>query len=517
MESSRSIAAPWKRILLAVATAVLGFAALGTWAIASPVGAAPDDDFHLASIWCSWGDREGLCAPGDAANERTVPVEVLAWSECYAQKTEKSADCNIDETATVSTDRGNFVGAYPPVFYVVMGTFASPNVVVSTIVMRLFNAALFVGAVSALLALLRPGQRGPLVWGAVATMVPLGVFIVSSVNPSSWAILAGLTVWLAVYGFLTSETRGRSIALGAIAVALGIMGAGARGDSAAYVAIAAVAASILTFEKSRAWLKRAALPLGLAVIGGIFFLASRQSSGIAEAGIAAASSGDAASSTAAVAEAPSKTAMLLTNLMDLPWLWTGGTGTWGLGWYDTPVPPAVWVLMIGLLFALLLWGLRVMTLRKGAVMLLALAALTVLPLYVLYGKGLRVGEWVQPRYLLPLLILFMGLALYGFARDNLGLTRLQAGVIFAVLAVCNSLSLHNNMRRYITGLGDGGFNLNANIEWWWSMPISPMVVWFLGSAAFALALAGLFLIFYPKGERPQMPLEERAAAPSLAA
>lgn len=505
-----------RRLVLAVLTALLAFAGLGAWAIASPVGAAPDDDYHLASIWCSLGDREGLCAEGDSADERTVPEELLERSRCFAQHAERSAQCDIDEGARISTDRGNFVGAYPPLFYSVMGVFAGPDVAASTIVMRLFNATLFVGAVSAILALLRPGQRGPLIWSAAVTLVPLGVFIIPSVNPSSWAILAGLTVWLATYGFFTAERRGRMIALGSIALVLGVMGAGARGDSAVYVAFAGLAAAILTFERSREWLMRALLPLALIVIGAVFFLAARQASGLAEAGAAATpggAGGAGGAGEAVVGEAASRAGMLLANLMDLPWLWTGGTGTWGLGWYDTAMPPAVWVLMIGLLFAMLLWGLRVMTSRKGVVMVLALLALTAIPLYVLYGKGVRVGEWVQPRYLLPLFVLFVGVALFGFARDHLDLTRLQSGLILAVLAVCNSLALHNNMRRYISGLGDGsGFNLNANIEWWWNIPVSPMIVWFGGSAAFALALVGLWLWLYPRGERiGESPRDEPAA------
>lgn len=205
-------------------------------------------------------------------------------------------------------------------------------------------------------------------------------------------------------------------------------------------------------------------------------------------------------------------AQLVSNLRDLPWLWTGGAGTWGLGWYDTTMPNTVWVVMLGVLFAILLWGLSAMNSRKGIALGLALLAFTVIPLYVLYGKGARVGEWVQPRYLLPLLLILVGVALFGFARDHLGFSRLQAAVLFVAVSVANSLSLHSNLRRYITGLDEPGFNLNANIEWWWNIPVSPMIVWFGGSAAFALALVGLWLWLYPRGERiGESPRDEPAA------
>ncbi|MGD9606266.1 MAG: DUF2142 domain-containing protein [Leucobacter sp.] len=506
METSRK-----KRILLAVATAVFAFIGLGAWAIASPVGAAPDDDFHLASIWCGLGEREGLCELGDEANERTVPERLIEASQCFAHVHTKSADCDISDEPTVSTERGNFMGNYPPLYYSVLGVLAGPDITVSTVLMRLFNVAIFVGAVSATLALLKPGQRGPMIWGAVATLVPLGVFIIPSVNPSSWAVLGGLTVWVATYGFLTATSRARLIALGVIALVVGVMGAGARGDSAAYVAFAGFAAAVLSFDRTRTWLTRAILPLVLCVVAAAFFLSSSQSSEIVrESTSSGAGSAIVGADGAAVAAGGFE--LLMRNLLDLPVLWFGSAGIWGLGWLDTPVFPVVWILLIGVLVALPFWGLRVMTRRKGIVLLLALFALAAIPLYILQGKGVRVGEFVQPRYLLPLLIIFVSIALFGFAKDHLGLSRTQSALILLIVAGANSLSLHNNMRRYISGLGDGGgFNLNANIEWWWSMPLSPMVVWFVGSAAFALTLAGLFLILYPKGERPSAPLEERAA------
>lgn len=507
-----------KRIIIAALTALFAFAGLGAWAIASPVGAAPDDDYHLASIWCSWGEREGLCADARSEDERVVSERLTLSSKCYAQHETQSAQCDLNDSETLTTDRGNFAGHYPPVFYAILGVFSSPDVAASTVLMRLFNALLFVGASAAVISLLRPGQRGPIIWSSVVALVPLGVFIIPSVNPSSWAILAGLLVWVSGYGYFTAQSRARRVSLGSIALVLAVLGAGARGDSAVFVAFSALIAMVLTFRKTKEWFKLAVLPFVIIVIGAIFFLSADQATGAASVGvIQGASAADSASvvaggaaDAAGAASAPSRFATLLANLVDLPWLWTGGTGTWGLGWLDTPMPSIVWVLMIGVLVATLLWGLRLQHRRKSVLLLMGFAALTMIPLYVLYGRGLRVGADVQPRYLLPLLVIVLGLALFGFAKDHIGLSRLQAALIFGAVAMSNSLALHNNMRRYISGLGDAGFNLNANIEWWWNIPVSPMLVWFGGSVAFALMLVGLWLWLYPKGERPGASLEERS-------
>ena len=518
MTSSR-----WMRILLTVLTGLFAFLALGSWALASPSGSAPDDDFHMPSIWCAWGDRDGLCEAGDVAEERTVERALAEPHLCFAGDSTESAECARKLSGTVSTSRGNFAGNYPPVFYSVMGAFASPDIDASVITIRLVNAGLAVGAVAALFLLLRPGQRGPLVWGAIVTLVPFGLFILPSVNPSSWAVLAGLTVWLATYGYFAADQRWRRFALGALAVTLGVMGAGARGDSAVYVGFAVFAASVLSFEKTREWLRLAMLPAALALVSVFFFFSASQSTGYANVGVAqaeaTAAAGSAAAGAATVsAPAPSALGGMLENLIDLPWLWTGATGTWGLGWFDTPLPKAVWVIMIGLLIALIFWGLQRMNAKKAIVLSLALLALTVIPLYVLYGLSARVGDEVQPRYLLPLILIFVGVALYGFKNDRLGLNRIQtAGVLFGA-AFANALALRNTLRRYLTGMDVEGINLNADVEWWWAISLQPMTVWIGGSVAFALALAGVYLYLFPPLVRRGSAIEPASTdAPPLSA
>jgi len=56
---------------------VLLLIALLAWAFASPILAAPDDDFHLASTWCDSGLNASMCQPGTSPTTRVVP-EVLA-------------------------------------------------------------------------------------------------------------------------------------------------------------------------------------------------------------------------------------------------------------------------------------------------------------------------------------------------------------------------------------------------------------------------------------------------------
>ena len=73
--------------------------------------------------------------------------------------------------------------------------------------------------------------------------------------------------------------------------------------------------------------------------------------------------------------------------------------------------------------------------------------------------------------------------------------------------VAEAISLNVNMRRYISGLSVQDPNLNHYVQWWWNVPVSPMVVWVVGSLAFAGALvcARWFL------QRRELPAPEREA------
>ncbi|WP_241095633.1 DUF2142 domain-containing protein [Leucobacter sp. CX169] len=486
---------------MACAVAVFAFIGLGSWAVASPVGSSPDDDYHLVSIWCAWGDREGLCAPGSSENERTVPHELMQWPRCYLEDSTQSGDCTIS-SENVSTDRGDFAQNYPPVYYRVMGLFASDNIEASTLIMRLVNSTIFVGAVVLLFTLLRPGQRGPLLWTIAAGLVPLGIFIVPSTNPSSWAILSGLTVWIALAGYFVATSKIRQFGLGAFAVVVAIMGAGARGDVGIFMVIAAGAASILTFQPTRDWLRRLFVPVIVAIIGIAFFLTTGQSTDYAATTVTQvqATGGGGATETAGPTWA-----FLLENLTLIPSLWAGSLGTWDIGWFEVELPETISIVMIGAFSALAYMGIRKMDWRKGLTLGLLLLALFAIPSYVLYGLQVLVGTEVQPRYLLPLVLISIGIALYGFERDDLGLTTIQALVLIVGVSVANSLALFKTMRRYITGTDYTGLNLNANVEWWWQIPLSPMAAWAAGSLTFFLALIGAYILIRTRPAEKPLP------------
>lgn len=99
------------------------------------------------------------------------------------------------------------------------------------------------------------------------------------------------------------------------------------------------------------------------------------------------------------------------------------------------------------------------------------------------------GTQVQPRYLLPLLIVFFGLsaATSKAAEEWRGP---RQWILSAVIVFVMCISLHVNLRRYITGVDDAALDPGRDAEWWWVGAPSPLAVWAIGS----LSLAGLLAL-----------------------
>lgn len=485
---------------------ILAFIALTAWAFASPVGSSPDEDFHLTSIWCAAGSQPGVCETTANPAERIVP-QALVNVACYAHLPATSGACqnsdvNWDSTDTVITNRGSFRDNYPPIFYATMHAFVGPNIEISVLVMRMVNILYFVGVATLLWFLLPRFLRPTLVWGWVITMVPLGLFLIASVNPSSWAITGIGASWIALYGFFRTAGR-QKIGLAAIYAVTTFLAAGARGDAAIYSILTAVVVSFLAFRKDRRFLLELILPLALVVVAALFYLSSQQS-GVIQTGLPE----DNAGGTIHVVK-PGAGSILVNNLLNVPSLIIGVFGSWSLGWLDTALPVIVWSFSAAAFVGVAFTGLVSIDWRKIVALVGLAGILWLLPVYILQRSLSIVGTQVQPRYILPLIVLFAGVALLTVGRRGWRLTTAQRWLVVGGLAVAQAVSLHYNMKRYIKGVGTGGgVNLNSGILWWWHIPISPMVFWAIGALAFAGMLVVIARELRPfEGEVAQPPVE----------
>lgn len=487
------------RRLLPILLVISAFFAFGAWAFASPPGGGADEDFHLASVWCANDARQDLCAPGSAPNTRELPGSLEGIDECFAHDPNKSASCQdlSDTVPDTESKRGNFAGGYPPVYYAVMNVFASSDIAVSAVIMRLVSVVVFLGVLATLWVLLPRARRGALLLTWLITAVPMGASLIASNNPSGWAAIGVGTAWLAVLGYLEATTRARAIGLYVVAVIATVMAAGSRGDAALFAIISVGVGAVLAIRRDRVVLMRL-LPLLLpVVIAALCFVSAQQ--------VVSGISGFSGWKTegGAVLEAVDPIAQLFPNLMNLPFLWNGAiSGAWGLGWLDVPLPVAAQFLVQFVFAGAVILGLRHTGWRKGLMLAGILVVLIVVPLYVLFKSETWVGQAVQPRYILPLVVLLLGVALASSRADRaLRLSIAQSVVIGGALVVAYALDLHVMIRRFTTGIDVGGLNLNANIEWWWDVAPSPMVVFAIGTVAFAATAAIALVLVHRESAR----------------
>lgn len=473
-----------RSVLWGIASALGIFLALGAWSLASPVGSSPDDNFHLASIWCGQGERPGLCEKGDKEPWRLVPHE-LSIGLCYVAQPTVTGKCTEDHLVVtedmVPTKNVNSKGLYPPGYYWTYSLFVIPNVAVTTLAIRLTNAALFailtVGTWFALPRRLRP----VLGWSVAVTAVPLGMFLIASINPSSWAITSLAILFPSVLGFMYTTGKQRII-LGGLAGIAALMAFSSRGDAATYAAISVLAALVLVFRPDRSFLKRAILPAIVIVAAGV-------------ATISAGQVGSALGGLSPTEPVGSRPMLIVQNLLNLPSLIAGAFGqTWGLGWLETTMPPLVWAFVVFVVAGTVFTALKWQGWRKALALVGVGGALVVIPLYILVSSGVLVGSQVQPRYLLPLLTVFVAVALAPSedaapsARSGQRMSAMQLVVGAVLLVAANAVALLFTMRRYVA---PDHLYLDPHIDWWWQAGPSPTTTLVIGALAFGAAVTML--------------------------
>ncbi|MGI9643911.1 MAG: DUF2142 domain-containing protein, partial [Ilumatobacteraceae bacterium] len=396
---------------------------------------------------------------------------------CFAGLNKNSAGCLDEyiERGTVVRSLAND-GAYPGLYYNVMGLTVTDQPVNSALGARLFSWTLCMLFLAAGWWVLPRRHRLAYLLVLLVIAVPHGLFLWASTNPSGVVIAAVSAAWCAAIALLHAEDR-RQLALpGALLAVATIAAAGSRSDGGLYLFIAVAAATALVWRPDRETVRKS---IGVIAVAGVGLVASvlvltRRLEATGIGGL-----------TSPQAETP-PSGSLWTNVLEVPYFITGNLGLAGIGWLDTPMPRVVWVSTLIVFSALVFRGIAQTDLAKGVSMVGLLAGLLVVPYYFLWREGTTVPFHVQPRYVLPLLPVFGYTALYWRrGRSLAGLTVLQLSTALTLLTIAQSAALHRNLRRYVTGIDVRSPNLDAGREWWWEIPLSPNGVWIAGSVAFA--------------------------------
>jgi hypothetical protein len=188
--------------------------------------------------------------------------------------------------------------------------------------------------------------------------------------------------------------------------------------------------------------------------------------------------------------------LFIQNFRELPAYYLGlfggrGPEEWpfGLGWFDTPIPTVVPVLAsLNILLAGIAFVRLKDSMQKFHVAILPFFMILI-PLTILQLRGSNAMYFLQPRYLLPLLIVFFGILLIDFNKSKY--FNAVTGIIIVILSIINAISLHTNIKRYTVGLNSEK-SIFQSVDWWWDIPYSPSMNWIVGTVTFPILLSLIF-------------------------
>jgi hypothetical protein len=489
--------------------------ALVAWLYASPPGSSPDDGYHLGSIWCGAGYADDRCleAPGSASDSAAFVPAVLPQLTCVSGDGRRSAACQNDiytrfEGRLTLSDT-NLSGARATLYYRTANLLVSDDIPAAIARMRVMNASLVLLLVGLTAWLAAPDLRRAVLLSWLVTSVPLGLFIVTSLNSGAWGFVGLGTLWANAVTALRPGERWRRVAATGLMLVGATMSLGARTEAAAHLAVIVVALTILWATEIRVgWLRRPSprqlvtlLGVGAAVVGGMT-LALRSS---ALPLLLSFTSGFERGWDRLVARGISNP--VATLAVETPQLWTGALGTWSLGWLDTNMPSTVSVSATVAFVTLAAFGLAGASLGRVASASVVFAGLLALPVLSLLSVGLVVLEELQPRHYAPLLYVLLGIALLRSpGQEPLRIGRGMRVVLAGALTIGQSVALRINIQRYTSGLTEFLYvDTNREVEWWWGgLAPSPEMVWTFGTIGYGvLAFLVLGLLTQQTGQSPR--------------
>ena len=461
-----------------------------SWSLASPIGSSSDDNFHLASIWCSHGIRSGVCEQGTQQFGRKLPVPIANAGICYLGDNEKSAKCTNDElrsfpNSMIETDRfakGSFVNGNQSLYYWLNGLLVSSSIEISVLLMRIVNCLIAI----VLLVLAwnsATHERNHVLWAVLLfTSIPVFVFTVNSNNSSSWAFLgAGFGWYFADAAINTESQKRRNFAIAGLIACLALC-ATSRSDALAFVAIQVLFVVVLRV-RTFGVLSQNTLGAAVAIIGTIV------------AGIGLMMSGALTFLSSGFSYVFDDTPLqrngrwiFVHNIQSISDLYIGLVGgIRGVGASDTELYGFVRLAMISAVSFLVITALRGSSTRAKYLFVGLISICLILPLWILQVSKLIVGEELLPRYLYPLFVFVVAFPL--IQRETpLDVSKGQMTTLSVAVAIAHSISLRQVLLRHTNGIEEYGLiNLDHHHEWWWTIPVfaTPLTVWVVGSFAFA--------------------------------
>ena len=394
---------PGHRLLRLWATSTVVLFVLGAlWALASPVGSAPDEPTQVvksAAVVRGQFIGSPVRHRSPAITLVTVPASFADdahLATCYAGRPQVTAGCAPHlTTSSRPVGVGTYVGRYPPLYYLLVGV---PTLLWrgdgAVLAMRLLSALWAAALLGLALAMAATWSRSRLLVAALAVAVtPLAVFLAAAVNPSGFEIAAAVATWTGLLVLVLDHRRSPPTALVASTAAAACVLVLSRSLSPLWLVLVAVTGAVLVPAAVPSLWASARVRRALAAVSAVSVLAVVYV--LAAHALAVTPTG------AAVPRHDSLLQVVGAALGRTGQIMTQGVGTFG--WLDTPTPLPVlvaWWAVVGLVVLAGLAGGR----RPAAVVLGLLALSVVLPTGIMASHAHLDGLVWQARDGMPLYV-----------------------------------------------------------------------------------------------------------------
>lgn len=416
-----------------------------------------------------------------------VPLPIAQAGICYLGDNEKSASCTNDELhasskVLVASPRG-LTANQVSLFYAFNGLFVSSNIELSVLIMRIFNIVFLLGLFYLARKSAPEEKIDKFILVLLVTSVPGVLFLMNSNNSSSWTFLGTAFAWFFAHQYVVDESRNRRLYALAGLIAASILGIGSRSESAVFIAIQIVFISVLgvLLQKSSAVSRRAVIISSGSIAFGLLAYFGSTAQRVVGSGFLG---GDDESPIIRIGRH-----VFFSNLLSVTELYTGLLGGLkGIGGSLTELTGTVRTMTTLALGFVIIASFRTVKREIAAYLFVLTTLMAGVPLYILQKNQLLVGEELVPRYLYPLLVLFVG-SIILVSRPGTLVSRHQRIALALALGIANAISLRTIIHRHTHGIEQYGiFNLDSRKEWWWTISTlsSPLVAWVLGTVSFLM-------------------------------
>lgn len=475
-ELGQMIAIIKSRLKTASIIGALSFCISASWAIASPPGSSPDEDAHLTTAWCisKYGTSDCL----------EVPLRVVESGKCFFLDADNLPTCEIEiKNSEVTPERLMNKNIY----YKVLGYFVNQNDIdLSIIKMRLINA--FISSIVLMLVILLSTKNvsNATILGWLIVNVPLGFFIISSINSSSWPYVFTSALFPFLFNIFKKDLWSVFIIFKLLLISiLFYFSSQVRVDVLLFLSIYVVIFLPMLFnadfeeKRTLRYIKNKQILSSVSLILSVILLKATWDRShqvdFREIDISD-----------------------WENFTRLPSIINGIFGSWGLGSLEVGMPSITFILVLSVVLSIIFISFKFANYSEIQSLVNLIVFAFAIPFFVLIRSNLKVGEWVQPRYILPI---FYGIIMLSLLviLNNMNRKYVYTLIVTSMLmTIAYAFAFYTTLRRYTIGLSYFDFNLINEFSWWWSFKYvpSPLLVSIFSVTSYFLLFAYLTNLVY---------------------